>query len=180
MSNITLEWLPRHKGYTVEWADAKGYLLSRRDRLYFSQQLDDPTKFRLLGAVPASRGKRLMARSRIGQRLLRFLYYNVIRLPQGGRVFVTFRDRVGLFEPDGRFLEVSGLVQPCKFLRGGCAVDPEGGVYLGEYHLNRERGPMRIYYLAPGATRLEVVHQFPAGSVRHMFSGLHTTKIVTN
>ena len=168
MSRFNIEWLPQLKGYTVEWADNEGYLLSRKNNIFFSQQLDDPNIFKLIGTLSACRGERLISKNRIGQRLLRFLFYNVLRLSRSGRVFVTFRDRFGLFETDGRFQEVSGLVKPCKFLRGSCAVDEYGGVYLGEYHRNPLRGPMRIYYLPHGAIQLEIVHEFPAGLVRHV------------
>lgn len=47
------------------------------------------------------------------------------------------------------------------------AVGPDQSVFFGEYHMNQERGPIRIY----GSKDLKawsVVYEFPAGEIRHI------------
>src|SRR5262249_22724453 len=108
---------------------------------------------------------------RPAQRLLRFLFYNVLRI-EDGAVFVTFDKQAGIHE-EGRFHLLEGLVKPCRVLRGACALDRNGTVYFGEYLLNPERGPVLVYRRERGTRRVEVVHPFPAGSVRHVHGIYH-------
>ncbi len=157
--------VPAVRGYTIEWVDPAGFILSRRNRLYACDSLTGP-RTALAAFPPDTRWHGVVAQFRLGQRLLRYFFYNVLRLSED-RIFVTFQKQVGLFER-GEFVPVGGLVRPCRVLRGACSVDAEGGVYFGEYLSNKERGPIRIYRLAPGSRELTVVHEFPAGSVRHV------------
>lgn len=151
-------------GYLVEWVDEEGYILSHRHRLFFSADLQPP--FTPIGTFPVKKSHALAARFAWGRRLLRFMYYNVLK--QGpNRLFVTFGKSVGLIV-DGRFQAVDGLMRPARFLRGSCAVDADGGVYLGEYLANPDRTPLHIYYLAPDSTQLAVVCTLPAGRARHI------------
>lgn len=152
------------KGYLVEWVDNQGYILSRRHQLFFSADLREP--FQPIGQFSVKSSHALVARFGWGRRLLRFMYYNVLKQTPN-RLFCTFGKQVGLIV-DGRFQPVHGLERPARFLRGSCAVDSEGGVYLGEYLANPDRTPLNIYYLGPESDRLEVVHQVPAGAARHI------------
>ena len=165
---VKASWMDPLKGYTVEWADADKYLLSRGDKLFVADELSTPEQFQPFGQIPAGIGQRLGATTRLGQRLLRYMFYNVICLPESDRVFVTFRDRVGLFNGTGEYMPISGLERPSKFLRGCCAVDGVGGVYLGEYRSNGERQEVKIYHLPKGDDQLHVVHTFAPGEVRHV------------
>lgn len=151
-------------GWRVEWVDRDEMLLSRGNRLFSGRDLNPP--YGLIGSFPCSIQARAAGRFHLARRLLRFFFSNVIRLPDG-RILATFQKQIGLFEGT-RFTAVQGLLRPCRFLRGGCAVDAEGGVLLGEYLDNPDRSPIRIYRLLPGATKLEVVQEFAAGSVRHI------------
>jgi hypothetical protein len=103
---------------------------------------------------------------RPAQRALRFMYWNVLPLADGS-IFLTFGKNIGLYR-DGKIRVLAGLERPCRILRRGAALAADGNVYFGEYLLNRERGPMRVYRYTPGADRVEIVHVFPAGSVRHI------------
>lgn len=53
-------------------------------------------------------------------------------------------------------------------LHGGLCEDALGWVYLGEYFLNPQRGPVRIWRLDPDLESWEAAYEFPAGSVRHV------------
>jgi hypothetical protein len=152
------------KGVIVEWVDEAGYILSLGHQLFFSHDLKPP--FQRLGAFNTSGYKATLSRLRPFQRLFRSMFYNVIKL-ETKRIFCNFGKSAGLLV-DGEYVPCKGLQRPSRFLRGSCAVDANGGVYLGEYISNPERTPLRIYYLAPNSTQLEVVRELPEGYARHI------------
>ena len=84
-----------------------------------------------------------------------------------GRLFFTFDRTIGTCR-NGRFENLTGLVREARVLRGACAIDPRGDVYFGEYVGNPERHEIHIYRLPLGANRLEIVHTFAPGEVRHV------------
>ncbi len=159
-----VERVPHLRGYVVEWVDKNAYLLSRRNELFRASTLRHP--FERLGTIPAPRWKALVARLRTGQRLLRFMCYNALRLPDGS-IFLTF-DRMVAVWRGGRVVVLRGLVRPTRVLRAGCACGDGGQIFLGEYRSNRARDEIRIYRYETAADAVEVVHTFPAGAVRHV------------
>lgn len=154
---------PALAGCQVEWMDADGLIVSRRNQLF---RTHDPARgLEAIGSFPASAWKAAAAHCRPAQRMLRFLFTNVVKLPDG-RTFVAFDRDIGVLGDDG-IHRLAGLVRPSRILRSACAVF-DGALFFGEYLSNAERGPMRIYRLAPGATQVEVVHIFSSGEVRHI------------
>ncbi len=170
-----VEQIPELSGYTVEWAEPGNYYLSRHNRIYRSTSLTPP--FKEIGRVDAPIWRSLAANFRLGQRLLRFLAYNVIAL-SNDEVFVTFDKAVGVIK-DGKYRPLEGLVRPCRVLRAGCAIDGDGSVFFGEYLANDERGPMRIYKYTRGSNALELAYIFPAGSIKHIH-GLYFDEYTDN
>jgi hypothetical protein len=162
--NWTVEPRPHLRGYTVEWAEEGHHYLSRRNVLYHSRDLEPP--FTKLVAIPAPAWKQAVCRSRLAQRLLRFLVTNVIRLANGD-LFVTFDKSVGIVR-NGKYTELAGLARPCRVLRAACAIDNHGDVYFGEYLMNDDRTAVRVYRYRPGNSGLEVAYTFPAGSIKHI------------
>lgn len=155
---------PSLLGYSVEWVDEEQYILARRNRLYRCVNL-----YGLLEPwieFPCARHLQLAAQSRLLQRLLRAMFYNVLALPDG-RYFLTFNQSMGLVA-QGRFTHVRGCVRPCRVLRCACAVDHNGDVFFGEYIPNTERGVVLVYRLPFGSERIEVAYSFAAGEVRHV------------
>ena len=159
-----VESIPELAGYTIEWAEPNNYYLSRKDVIFHSEDLKTP--FRRISRIDNPFWQRAASMIRPGQRLLRFLVYNLLPLANGD-IFVTFGKKVGLIR-NGRYIELPGLARPCRVLRAGCAVDAEGDVYFGEYLDNADRGPMRIYRLPANGDRLEIAHTFPSGAIRHV------------
>lgn len=164
MARWSVERVPALDGYTIEYAKEASYILSRRHILFSSTNLTLP--FAAIGAVDAPLWRRAASYLRPLQRLLRFMFYNVIEAADGS-LFVTFDRSLGVVRC-GRFQPLAGLVRPSRFLRSACAVASDGRIYVGEYLQNNQRGPMHVYRWVPGANRLEVVHTFPAGSIRHV------------
>jgi len=73
---------------------------------------------------------------------------------------------------EGRRPVPLGRIQGDSILRRGIAESSEGACYFGEYFRNSERGPVRIWRAAPDLTGLEVAHEIPAGTARHVH-GVH-------
>ena len=173
-----MEWIveevPELKGYTVEWAEAGNYYLSRRNRLYRSADLRPP--FDEVASIDAPAWRSLAANFRLAQRLLRFMVTNVRPL-NNGDLFVTFDKTVGVVR-NGRWIALDGLARPCRVLRGACAVDETGAVSFGEYLPNIDRGPMRVYRYTPGDNKLNVVHVFNAETIKHIH-GLYFDQYTT-
>jgi hypothetical protein len=163
MSQWTARPEPSLDRYAVEWADGDGLILSRRNRLFHRAPGRAP---RPAAQIPAPAWKAAASRLRLVQRLLRFTTQNVLRLPDGSW-FVTFDRRIGVVR-DGRYRQLEGMRRPFRVLRSACALAADGNVYLGEYYRNPERDDVCVYRYTPGTSRLEEVHRFPAGEVRHI------------
>ncbi len=164
MSAWTVRREPSLDGYAVEWAEPGALLLSRRNRLYRSTGAGAPlTEF---AALPGPRWKAELSRVRVAQRLLRFLFYNVLKLPDGS-LFTTFDKCVAVFRA-GRFEVVEGMLRPCRVLRSACALSGDGNVYFGEYFGNTGRDVVHVYRYTPGSRLVEVVHSFTETPVRHV------------
>jgi len=156
--------LPNLKGYTIEWAEAGNYILSRRNVLFHSDNLEPP--FSQFAVIDAPSLKSFASHVRLGQRLLRFMVTNAVEI--GDReYFVTFDRSVGVVRR-GRYFPLNGLARPCRVLRSACAIDQRGDIYFGEYLANEDRGPMRIYRYASGSDAVETVLTFPENSIRHI------------
>jgi len=159
--SIRLE--PQLKGYTLEWAEPERCVFSKRNRLYQAPTPLEPLEF--LAVFPADPWFDRAARLRPLQRLLRHMFYNVVRLDDGS-YFLTFNKSIGVLRGT-RIEEVTGLQRPCRVLRGCCAVSQSGDVYFSEYLDNAKREPMRVYRYDPDENNVETVYEFPPGSVRH-------------
>ena len=160
----TVENVPELKGYTVEWAEAGNFYLSRRNVLYHSENLKPP--FKKIAVIEAPFWKQAASILRLAQRLLRFQVTNVVPL-EGGDLFVTFDKSVGIVR-GGKFKILEGLARPCRVLRAACARDQRGDIFFGEYLANDERGEMRIYKLANGGEQLETAYVFGEKSIKHI------------
>jgi hypothetical protein len=163
-NNWCLSEVQKLKGFSIEWSSPSKLLLSKRNRLYSTTSLNEPPEF--IGAFPSPLWRRLGAIPRLGQRFLRFMYYNVLPL-EDGSVFVTFDRFVGVMA-GGECRLLDGLQRPCRVLRSGCAVVQDGSLFFGEYLMNWDRGPILIYRYTPGTSKLEVAYEFAAGKIRHV------------
>ena len=161
--------VPELRGYTIEWIEPDLVLLSRKNRIY---RAATPTgKRELVGKISAQWWKRAAAQMRLGQRLFRFMVYNIIPL-SNDTLFVTFGKQLGIIS-EGAYYPLYGIVRPYRVLRGGCALARDGAIYSGEYIPNSERDSIRVYRYIPGAESVEVVYTFPQGRIRHVH-GIYT------
>ena len=162
--NWSVVEIPELRGYVVEWSEPGNYLLSRRNVVYRSGDLTLP--FERIAEFPAPVWRKAVAVSRLGQRLIRFSC-NVVMPMANGAIFVSFDREVGVIH-DGRVTRLSGLNRPCRILRSGAATDREGTIYFGEYFGNPAKEAVNVYRYTPGDDRVEVVHTFAPGEVRHV------------
>lgn len=63
--------------------------------------------------------------------------------------------------------EIGRLKGDCA-LHGGFCEDPDGAVLFGEYFRNQERQSVRVWRVRPDGRGMDVAHEFPAGSIRHV------------
>jgi len=57
-------------------------------------------------------------------------------------------------------------IQGDSVLHGSITEDPEGNIFFGEYFMNRDRRPVRIWQISTDLARWEVAHEF--GAIRHV------------
>ncbi|HVP11369.1 MAG TPA: hypothetical protein VMV94_09320 [Phycisphaerae bacterium] len=147
-------------------ADGTMYL-GREHGVYSS--IDDGVTWRRVLTFPRSAIRGLAEFSRLACRLLRHEIRALARLSDGCYVGAT---RQGVFyaPPSETQMRPSrvrdrGLpVHPPMSL----TVGPDGRVLWGEYWVNRERRPVRLYASEDRGVSYDVVHTFAAGEVKHI------------
>ncbi len=159
-----IEDVPNLRGFTVEWMSEGRFLLSQKNRLYETSGINDKPK--LIGEVPASSINSFIANFRLGQRLTRFMFFNVLPLANG-EVFVTFGKQVGIFR-GSNYQTLSGLERPFRVIREACTVDQYGDIYFGEYLVNHGQSAMRVYRYSPENQRAEIVYIFAPAEILHI------------
>jgi hypothetical protein len=155
-------WLGR---YGVGYHADDHLIVHRRNRVYKTIGKGEPLVE--IGRIPITILEKILIVFRLGLRFKRLVFYNIFPV-SGSCYFVNFANRIGYIE-NGTYTEINGIINPCKILNNGAAVDDNGDVYFGEYFLNSEREkPVQIYKFEVASKKLEIVHVFPAGAVRHV------------
>jgi hypothetical protein len=71
-------------------------------------------------------------------------------------------------------LQEAKAARPLFSIQGDCVLhrsfgeDRQGWTYFGEYFMNPERRPVRIWRVSPGLNEWEIAHEFSAAQVRHV------------
>ena len=100
------------------------------------------------------------------RRLLRKSFYNVLPLKNGG-YFVSYGRQLGLIK-DKEYIPFTSFDKPFRVLRSAAAMDERGNIFFGEYTSNNDRTPVKIYRYSPDDNKLKIIHEFEAGSIRHI------------
>lgn len=100
---------------------------------------------------------------RVFERLLRA--DKCLAVPHDNSVVIIRAGRV--YRWDER-LEALGDIQGDCPLHASACIGNSGALYFGEYFMNPERAPVKIFRIVPGARQLTVAHVFPAGHIRHV------------
>jgi hypothetical protein len=89
------------------------------------------------------------------------IYSNALGRTLGIRAGGVYRIEDGATH---RLLEIQGD----SVLHGGICEDSDGNFYFGEYFMNPERLPVRIWRADPEIRAVSVAYEFPAKSIRHV------------
>lgn len=162
----TLSRIEQPLAEVCEYIGPQGWYWSKGRSLFHSEGANAPLRY--VGTVPAQGVPRVVGRLRLGRRMLRQQFYNVLPLASGD-VFYSFGTRIGIIGVDGH-REVSGRARESRVLRGGMARLPGDAVVFGEYFDNAERSSVNIYRFDPELRKVEVVHAFAPGEIRHVHS----------
>jgi len=152
---------------TCEHITSGAIYWSRGPQLYISDMLDGP--IRRFARIPRPLVRRILAATRLGRRLGRETFYNILPLADGG-LFYTYATEVGFISSDGHARPLGGRARAHRVLRGGASVLPDGSVVFGEYFDNADRVAVRLYRARPGDTEVHEVYRFAPGEVRHIHS----------
>ena len=161
---------PALDGYQVEWEEEGELLVSRRNELFRTCSPGSPLT--PIGVFPASAWRSQVSRLRPAQRLLRFLYYNVLKLARWQAVRLV-RQEHRSFGGQWRLRPDRGsrppVPDPALRLRARARrkrvlrrVHPEPRSPRGHPHLS----------IRSGRGRLEIARRFPPGHIRHIH-GIH-------
>jgi hypothetical protein len=155
----TIQPLDSLRNFTTEWLSPSTALVSQGSRLY---RLANGAQFEI-ARFPVSPWRHAVSQTRLGSRLLRESYYNVIPI-KPETLFVTYGLQVAWI--------VNGVVKPIhqafRVLRGGAAIGRSGSIYYGEYLSNVDRDAVSIWRLEPGSPSPVEAYRFPRGAIRHV------------
>lgn len=152
---------------TCEYIGPDAVYWSRGPLILVSDDLDSPTRHHV--RLPRPLLRRVLATTRLGRRLARETFYNILPLADG-RLFYTYATEIGFISPKGCVTPLTGRVRAHRVLRGGAAVLPDGSVVFGEYFNNAARDAVRLYRARPGDTEVTEIYRFASGAVRHVHS----------
>jgi hypothetical protein len=140
---------------------------SRGPLVLVSDDLEGPLRHH--ARLPRPFLRRLLAATRLGRRLARETFYNILPLADGS-LFYTYATEIGFISPKGYITPLTGRARAHRVLRGGAAVLPDGSVVFGEYFDNAVREAVRLYRVWPGETEVTEIYRFAPGAVRHVHS----------
>lgn len=100
---------------------------------------------------------------RILERLLRA--DKCLAVPHRGSVVIIRGGRVYRWN---NTLKALGEIQGDCPLHASACLGDSGALYFGEYYMNPQRGPVRIFKIEASRDQLSVAHVFAAGQIRHV------------
>lgn len=168
-SPISFARFHRPEAETCEYIGPGGIYWSRGPEILHSDTLNGTC--RRVTRLPRPPLRRLLATTRLGRRVARETFYNVIPLADGS-LFYTYATEIGFIGADGTITPLRGRARAHRVLRGGAALLPDRSVVFGEYFDNSIREAVRLYRAYPGEAEVTEVYRFAPGEVRHVHSVL--------
>ena len=166
-NRIKIKKLRRPEADICEHISSNAIYWSKGPQVLISDTIDGPTQ--RLARIPRPFLRRLLATTRLGRRLARETFYNIIPL-RDGSLFYTYANEIGFIDPNGGVRQIGGRTRAHRVLRGGVCILPDDSIVFGEYFDNPERAPVRLYRVRPGEMAVREVYRFPSGTVRHVHS----------
>lgn len=156
----------RPEAEVCEYVGPEGVFWSRGATIYRSDDLNGPLY--KIARVPLRGANRLLVVHRLGRRMGRLSFYNVLPVT-GRRLFFSFAREIGMIGPAG-VTPIGGRERRSRILRNAVCRCPDGSLLFGDYFDNARREPVAIYRWAPGAGEVTLVHHFGPGEIRHVHS----------
>jgi hypothetical protein len=100
--------------------------------------------------------------------ILRLGVYNLLPLKSGTILCVANRKIYRSTDGGSTFTPVFDRFRGRRPLRMGMCEDRHGNVFLGEYWLNKEREPVRLWNSQDDGQTWDAVYTWPAGEIRHI------------
>jgi hypothetical protein len=125
----------------------------------------DSSLWRTVARFPVTLPRDMFSWPRMAQRAARADKCNVF-VNSNGRVLGIRAGRVYRLEA-GKMVPLI-QIQGDSVLHGGLCEDQAGCTYFGEYFMNPDRAPVRIWRIDPEMSVAEVAYEFSAGSIRHV------------
>ena len=154
----------------VHHMDERGVWATRGREVLFCPAGED--EWRPVARFPLLVPQDLASPSRHARRALRLERSNV-HPTRGGLLFGLRGGRAFRLEAGG--------AQPLFAIRGDCVMNraiaetDEGDLYFGEYFMNRQRVPVRVWRISPDLERFEIAAELDDPRVRHVH-GIHVDR----
>ncbi|MDP6701154.1 MAG: hypothetical protein QGH25_16010 [Candidatus Latescibacteria bacterium] len=133
--------------------------------LYRWDDLRQPVR---VASLPIPWSRRLPARIRLLERLLRLGFSHLAIAESGARLAIANRVLYFAATTDAPFQPLGSLPAPARRpMRFGVETAGEDRFYIAEYFSNPLRGPVRIW-TKQGNAPIEPAYTFPHGSIRHI------------
>ena len=121
--------------------------------------------WKTVAAFPRCYPRDFFAWPRLAQRAARADKCNVFTNSAGN----TFGIRGGsVYRIQPGAVHLLGSIRGDSVLHRGISEDSEGRAWFGEYFMNPERLPVRIFTVDPDVRNLSIAYEFPAKSIRHI------------
>jgi hypothetical protein len=147
-------------------------LYAAGDRLYWSRGAElfvsraDGSQARQIGVSPEPGWVRAASSSKLGLRLLRAGFHDLVELPSGDLIAIVRQAIVRKPAQDPCFSIAHRVTRGSRPLN--LCLTPEGRLYFGEYFRNPDRAAVHVYGSEDGGKSWEVAYTFAAGTVRHV------------
>jgi hypothetical protein len=162
-----LSYFSRPEADTCEYVGPGVVYWSRGPKILVSKDIYSKPHF--FFKIPRPFFRNLLAKYRLGRRLGRETFYNLIPLSDGG-LFYTYANEVGFISSSGELISLKGRSRHHRVLRGGAAKLPDNSIVFGEYIDNSQREEVRIYRAIENNPELQQVYAFASGDIRHIHS----------
>ena len=151
----------------VHYADGTRLVTSRQQLVYLNRQGQANESS---VALPEAGWKKLLGRSRLVRRALRWDKCNVAPVGKNRENLLILRNgRVYVFDPGAQQLHRVLRLRNCRnVLHQSVAVLGDEEIILGEYGSNRDARPVPVYRSLDGGFSWETVFEFPPGKTRHV------------
>lgn len=151
------------RAVVIHHVDERGTWASyNRDILF---RASDTTRWQRLAKFPSELPRDCFLWWRIATRTLRLDRCNLYPTQRGELLGIR---RGTVYAIRNGHTDMLCAIRGDSVLLRGIAETASGSVYFGEYFMNPERIPVRVWRVSSDLSKAEIAHEFEAGSIRHV------------